>query len=118
MKFVLFICFGALMFMPAAPAADTVMRASWYAGPNRHTADGTPFHPENPHIAASPTLPFGTVLRVTNRATDRTLLVTVHDRGPFVRGRKLDLTRAGARTLGYLHSGTAVLHIEVVYRPD
>ena len=51
--------------------------------------------------AAHKTLPFGTKVRVTNRKNGKTVVVTINDRGPFVRGRVIDLTPAGARALGF-----------------
>ena len=59
--------------------------------------------------AAHRSLPFGTRLRVTNRHNGKVVTVTINDRGPFVRGRVLDLSRAAARRLGFVQSGqTAV----------
>jgi len=51
--------------------------------------------------AAHRTLPFGTKVHVTNKKNGRTVVVTINDRGPFVRGRVIDLTPAGARALGF-----------------
>lgn len=52
-------------------------------------------------VAAHRTLPFGTLVRVTNARNGRSIVVRVIDRGPFVRGRVIDLTPAGARWLGF-----------------
>jgi len=54
----------------------------------------------NGMTAAHKSLPFGTVVRVTSQKTGRTVQVRINDRGPFVRGRIIDLTRAAARRLG------------------
>jgi rare lipoprotein A len=51
--------------------------------------------------AAHRTLPFGTKVKVTNRRNGRTVTVRINDRGPFIRGRIIDLTPAGARALGF-----------------
>jgi len=51
--------------------------------------------------AAHRTLPFGTKVRVTNKRNGRSVIVTINDRGPFVRGRIIDLTPAGARAIGF-----------------
>jgi rare lipoprotein A len=51
--------------------------------------------------AAHKSLPFGTKVKVTNKNNGRTVVVTINDRGPFVRGRVIDLTPAGARALGF-----------------
>jgi rare lipoprotein A len=61
--------------------------------------------------AAHRTLPFGTMVRVTNVGNGRSIVVRVNDRGPFVRGRVIDLTRAGARGLGF--SGIARVKLEI-----
>ena len=55
--------------------------------------------------AAHRSLPFGTRLRVTNRHNGKAVTVTINDRGPFVRGRVLDLSRGAARQLGFVRSG-------------
>jgi rare lipoprotein A len=72
--------------------------ASWYAEGAR-TASGVRFNP-NAMTAAHRTLPFGTRVLVTARATGRTVTVTINDRGPFVGGRVIDLSREAARQLG------------------
>ncbi len=61
--------------------------------------------------AAHRTLPFGTEVRVTNVGNGRSVVVRVNDRGPFVRGRIIDLTPAGARALGF--TGTARVTLEI-----
>jgi rare lipoprotein A len=60
--------------------------------------------------AAHRSLPFGSKVRVTNRRNGRTIIVTINDRGPFVRGRIIDLTPAGARALGF--SGLTQVTVE------
>jgi len=60
--------------------------------------------------AAHRSLPFGSKVRVTNRSNGKTVVVTINDRGPFVRGRIIDLTPAAARVLGF--SGLARVTIE------
>jgi peptidoglycan lytic transglycosylase len=64
--------------------------------------------------AAHRTLPFGTMVRVTNQGTGRSVVVRINDRGPFVRGRVIDLTPAGAHALGF--SGLAHVTLTVVGR--
>jgi rare lipoprotein A len=59
--------------------------------------------------AAHKTLPFGSRVRVTNNANGRSVVVTITDRGPYVRGRVIDLTTAGARALGF----SGVAHVTV-----
>ncbi len=62
--------------------------------------------------AAHKSLPFGTMVRVTNSRTQRSVVVRINDRGPFVRGRVIDLTPAGARAIGM--SGLAPVSLAVV----
>lgn len=92
--------------------------ASWY-GPGFHgrpTASGETFDQEG-MTAAHRTLPMGTRIRVTVRSTGRTTVLVVNDRGPFVDGRVLDVSRAAARRLGFLRRGTARVRLEVLALP-
>jgi len=89
----------ACLVLAGAPAcAET---ASWY-GPGFHgrlTANGERFD-QNALTAAHRSLPFGTRVRVTSTETGRSVVVRINDRGPFVRGRSIDLARAAARVIG------------------
>jgi rare lipoprotein A len=89
--------------------------ASYYAEAfhGRLTANGETFD-MNAMTCAHLTLPFGTVLRVTNLDNDRTATVRVNDRGPYVEGRIIDLSKGAARTLEMIESGTANVLIEVI----
>lgn len=89
--------------------------ASYYADKfhNRRTASGIRYD-RNALVAAHRTLPFGTVLRVTNVANDRTVTVTVVDRGPFIKGRILDLSRRAAEELKFIQDGLTRVRIEVL----
>ncbi|MFQ5746777.1 MAG: septal ring lytic transglycosylase RlpA family protein [Gemmatimonadota bacterium] len=89
--------------------------ASWY-GPGFHgrrTASGEIFDMEA-MTAAHKTLPFGTRVRVMNLENGRATSVRINDRGPFVRGRIIDLSRAAARSIHMLGPGTARVRIAVV----
>lgn len=66
--------------------------------------------------AAHRSLRFGTKLKVTNKKNGRSVIVRINDRGPFIRGRVLDLSRAAADTIGMRHSGTAKVCYQVVSR--
>jgi rare lipoprotein A len=74
------------------------------------TASGKKLNPRA-LTAAHRTLPFGTKVRVTNKKNGRSVVVTINDRGPFVRGRVIDLTPAGARVLGF--SGLTQVELKV-----
>ena len=83
--------------------------ASIYSG--GRTANGETAAPS--HLtAAHRSLPFGTMVRVTNRSTGRSVVVRINDRGPFVHGRVIDVTPAAARQLGF--SGIAPVALSVV----
>jgi rare lipoprotein A len=86
--------------------------ASYYSE-GRSTASGEKFDPAE-LTAAHPSLPFGTKLRVTNTATGKSVMVRVNDRGPYVRGRVVDVSYSAAQALGMLRSGTANVKLDVV----
>jgi len=84
--------------------------ATWYGGElqGSPTASGERFN-KNAMTAAHRTLPFGTKLRVTNKNNGRSVVVRINDRGPFIKGRMLDLSKGAAGQLGFISSGyTAV----------
>ena len=89
--------------------------ASYYADAlhGRPTASGEPYN-KNALSAAHKTLPFGTRVRVSNPDNGKSVIVTVNDRGPFVKGRIIDLSRAAAQTLDMLDAGEIKVNIEVL----
>jgi rare lipoprotein A len=89
-------------------------RASWYSMTSR-TASGERCNP-NALTAAHRTLPFGTRVKVENIGNGRSVVVRINDRGPYARGRIIDLTKAAARQLGILGSGTAHVRLTVLQR--
>ena len=89
--------------------------ASWY-GPNFHgkkTANGEIFD-MTLISAAHKTLPMPSVVRVTNLENGRSLIIRLNDRGPFVRGRIIDLSRRAAELLGFSNKGTAMVHVRLL----
>lgn len=90
-----------------------VGRASWYGGRfvGRRTASGERY---NMHAmtAAHKTLPLASYVRVTNISNHKVVVVKINDRGPYVRGRVIDLSFAAAKLLGLQHAGTARVQIE------
>jgi rare lipoprotein A len=82
--------------------------ASYYSE-GQHVASGGTFDPSG-YTCAHPTLPFGTHLRVADPKSGRSVVVTVNDRGPFVRGRVLDVSLGAARALGM--TGRGVMRVE------
>jgi len=93
--------------------------ASWYGVPfhGRRAADGEIFD-MNSLVAAHRTLPFGSILRVTNLNNGKDVQVRVIDRGPFVGDRILDLARAAAQAIDMLGTGTARVRIELLSGPN
>ncbi|MDR3325456.1 MAG: septal ring lytic transglycosylase RlpA family protein [Spirochaetaceae bacterium] len=91
--------------------------ASWYGAEfaGRPTASGELFDPEL-LTAAHLTLPFGTVLTVTNLNNNNQVQVKVNDRGPFVKSRIIDVSRAAAERLGIVEIGTAQVRLEMAPR--
>jgi len=77
------------------------------------TASGERYD-ETALTAAHRTLPFGTRVQVTNLSNGRSVVVTITDRGPFARGRVIDVSRRAARKLDFLRDGTARVRLEVV----
>jgi rare lipoprotein A len=86
--------------------------ASFYSTGDQ-TASGEKFN-RFAMTAAHPTLPFGTRLRVTNVATGQSVTVRVNDRGPFVRGRVVDVSHSAAEALGMVGNGVAKVKLDVV----
>lgn len=89
--------------------------ASWY-GPGFHgnrSASGEIYN-QNALTAAHRSLPFGTKVRVTNTRTGRSVVVRINDRGPYIRGRVIDLSAAAARILGVMQTGVAPVRVEVL----
>lgn len=100
--------------IPSADAARVV--ASWYdcakpgeCSKSKITASGERFNP-NALTAAHRTLPFGTKVKVTYKG--KSVIVRINDRGPFIRGRSIDLSRAAARKIGC--AGVCVVTIKVL----
>ena len=86
--------------------------ASYYWQPQR-TASGGRFNP-NAMTAAHRSLPFGTKVKVTNKRNGRTVVVTINDRGPFIRGRVIDLSKGAAQVIGMTGAGLAPVSLEVL----
>jgi rare lipoprotein A len=103
---------ASVIAIPMTASAESGI-ASVYTYAGRPTADGERASPSGMN-AAHRTLPFGTLVRVTNDRTGRSVVVRINDRGPFVAGRVIDLTPAAAQALGF--SGLAQVTLDVVGR--
>ncbi|MCP8897221.1 septal ring lytic transglycosylase RlpA family protein [Shinella daejeonensis] len=86
--------------------------ASWYALTSR-TASGERMNP-NLMTAAHRSLRFGTKVKVTNANNGRSVVVRINDRGPFIRGRILDLSKAAASQIGMIRSGHAKICYQII----
>lgn len=83
----------------------------------RPTTSGEPYN-MNDLTAAHPTLPIGTLVKVTNLANNKSVIVRVNDRGPFKKNRIIDVSYQAAKQLGFLNDGTALVKIEVIKFPQ
>lgn len=92
-----------------------VWTASWY-GPRfngKTTANGEVFN-QMAYTAAHKSLKFGTLLRLTNTRNQKSIVVRINDRGPYVQGRQLDLSKAAALSLGIEKRGVAKVKVEEI----
>jgi rare lipoprotein A len=102
---------GTAVMLPLDFAkADQVGHASWYSLPSNVTASGERMDP-NELTAAHRSLPFGTKVLVENLNNGRSVIVRINDRGPFIGGRIIDLSKAAAESIGMLGAGTAQVRI-------
>ena len=99
----LMIAFTLAMTVSAQASVMQCGKASWYAMTSK-TASGERASP-NTMTAAHKTLPFGTKVRVTNLRNGRSAIVRINDRGPFTKGRIIDVTKKVAGQLGFVNSG-------------
>lgn len=92
-------------------------KASYYASclEGRQTANGDIFS-NNQLTAAHKSLPFGTRLVVTNLVNNKQVIVTINDRGPFIKGRIIDLSQAAAQKLGFINQGITQVKIEMAHQ--
>lgn len=111
----------ALLLSPLfSEVYKTGVTASYYAEDfhGKRTSNGERFN-MNDYTCAHKSLPFNTILKVTNLANGKTCEVRVNDRGPFVASREIDLSKAAAIKLGMIGSGTTKVKLEIVKRgPD
>lgn len=92
--------------------------ASWY-GPGFHgrkMANGKRYNMHDRSTVAHKKLPFGTVVRITNKRNGKSIIGRIKDRGPYIKGRCVDLSKAGAHVLGLIATGTAPVRLEVMRR--
>lgn len=114
MKHLYFAFFLSFLSVPLFAQIQTG-KASFYADKFEgvETASGQKYR-HNKLTAAHKTLPFGTVVRVTNLENDKSVEVTINDRGPYVEDRIIDLSKEAAERLGFVNKGLADVRLEVV----
>jgi rare lipoprotein A len=112
MKFLLVALTAAVLAFHGAAEAATIGMASYYKS-GRLTANGERF---NPHglTAAHRKLRFGTRVRVTNLRSGKSVVVRINDRGPFIRGRVIDLSLGAAKVIGLHKTGVAKISFVVL----
>ena len=110
-----FACMMMVVFTSCAPKITETGKASYYADKfnGRKTANGETFR-NRKKTAAHKTLPFGTIVKVTNLRNGRSVKVRINDRGPFVAGRQIDLSKKAARKIGMVKEGVG--HVKMQYR--
>lgn len=102
---------GAAALVPVDFAkADQLGHASWYSLPANKTANGERMNPDD-LTAAHRSLPFGTRVVVENLSNGRSVVVRINDRGPFIGGRIIDLSKAAAASIGMIATGTAKVRV-------
>jgi len=122
-KFILIICVALMLIIASCHRKSTpsssnkncgeVGMASYYGGKfiGRKTANGEIFV-ANKLTAAHKTLPFGTMVKVTNLSNNKSVIVRINDRGPFIKGRIIDLSEAAANKIDMLQQGIVKVSIE------
>lgn len=106
------VLFSSFVASQDASASQSCGGASWYALTSR-TASGERMN-ASLLTAAHRSMKFGTKLKVTNRNNGKSVIVRVNDRGPFIKGRVLDLSKAAAHQIGMVNSGTAHVCLQTV----
>jgi len=109
------IVFSTTSIISCSPKIVETGRASYYADKfdGRKTSNGETFS-QNKRTAASKTLPFGTKVTVKNLANGKTVKVRINDRGPFVAGRIIDLSKKAAQKINMIDAGVA--DVEIRYK--
>lgn len=116
MKKFLLLCFNLLFFCLVSGFAQVKKgTASYYADKfhNRKTASGERYHKDS-LTAAHKTLPFGTLVKVTNPTTKKSVIVRINDRGPMPNGRIIDLSKAAAKEIDMMKAGIVKVEVEIL----
>jgi rare lipoprotein A len=113
MKLAAIALLAAVPLMTGLAEAKQSGKASWYSLPGNRTACGEKMNPRA-YTAAHRTLPCGTRIRVTNKRNGKSVVVRVNDRGPFVRGRVVDVSKSAGAKIGMIGSGVATVSVVVI----
>jgi rare lipoprotein A len=109
----LFAAFSLCFFVTGSVHAEPTQGWASYYKHGKRTANGERFNPSG-LTAAHRTLPFGTKVRVKNERTGKSVVVRINDRGPFIKGRIIDLSEGAASQVGLVKSGVDKVSIEVL----
>lgn len=112
----IFLCF--LYSLPAHAQIKSKGRASFYANSfnGQETANGEIFSQDS-MTAAHRTLPFGTLVKVTNISNNKFVIVRINDRGPARKGSDIDLSKAAATKLDFIEEGIIKVRLKIIYLP-
>jgi rare lipoprotein A len=110
-KVIAVLVFAAVCLVASAETVTCSYYSAKYNG--RRTSSGQRFS-SDALTAAHRTLPLGTRVKLTNPKNNRSVIVKVNDRGPFVKGRDISVTRRAAKTLGFTRAGVAQLDMETL----
>ncbi|MFA7616127.1 MAG: septal ring lytic transglycosylase RlpA family protein [Moheibacter sp.] len=110
-----FIAFGGASVFSGIKGLSGSGKASWYGNQfhGKKTASGDVYNMHE-YTAAHKTLPFGTKVKITNQKNGKSVIVEVNDRGPFVKSREFDLSRAAFNEIGNTNSGVISVDYEVI----
>ncbi|MGB3454251.1 MAG: septal ring lytic transglycosylase RlpA family protein [Moheibacter sp.] len=110
-----FIAFGGASVFNGIKGLSGSGKASWYGNQfhGKKTASGDVYNMHE-YTAAHKTLPFGTKVKITNQKNGKSVIVEVNDRGPFVKSREFDLSRAAFNEIGNTNSGVISIDYEVI----
>ncbi len=109
------LAFVVFLFFSTKAYTDQIGYASWYGGKHhgKKTASGELFD-MNKLTAASKTIAFGTKVKVTNLSNNKSVVVTINDRGPYIKGRIIDLSKKAAIEIDLIKRGHSKVKIEKI----
>ena len=105
----------AMLILTSTTEASTIQKgvASWYGAENRISSTGKRIQHHRPALAHR-SYPIGTIVKITNIKTHKSVIAIVEDRGPYIRNRIVDVNKIAAKKLGMINSGTAKVIVEKI----